>query len=165
MQERCKRSRFNLWGQEDPLGEGTETHSSILAWRMPWTEETGGLQSKESDTTWSDFAQRQRGRMGWRVEGRFKREETHVHLWLISVVIWQKQIQHCKAIILQFKIKSFFLKLTSPFLSQWTISNQLVLPQLQFGRVPRVLPPSSQHQLNKILLQRGLYSILWGSLL
>ena len=32
-------------GQEDPLQEGTATHSSILAWRIPWTEEPGGLQS------------------------------------------------------------------------------------------------------------------------
>ena len=29
---------------EDPLEEGIETHSSILAWRIPWTEEPGGLQ-------------------------------------------------------------------------------------------------------------------------
>ena len=32
-------------GQEDPLEEGTATHSSILAWRIPRTEEPGGLQS------------------------------------------------------------------------------------------------------------------------
>ena len=32
-------------GLEDPLEEGTATHSSILAWRIPWTEEPGGLQS------------------------------------------------------------------------------------------------------------------------
>ena len=32
-------------GREDPLEEGMATHSSILAWRMPWTEEPGGLQS------------------------------------------------------------------------------------------------------------------------
>ena len=32
-------------GQEDPLEEEMETHSSILAWRIPWTEEPGGLQS------------------------------------------------------------------------------------------------------------------------
>ena len=31
-------------GQEDSLEEGVATHSSILAWRMPWTEEPGGLQ-------------------------------------------------------------------------------------------------------------------------
>ena len=32
-------------GQEDPLEEETTTQSSILAWRIPWTEEPGGLQS------------------------------------------------------------------------------------------------------------------------
>ena len=35
--------RFLGW--EDPLEEGIATHSSILAWRIPWTEEPGGLQS------------------------------------------------------------------------------------------------------------------------
>ena len=30
-------------GQEDPLGKGMATHSSILAWRIPWTEEPGRL--------------------------------------------------------------------------------------------------------------------------
>ena len=41
-------------GQEDPLEEGVETHSSILAWRIRWTEEPGRLQSiglQELDTT------------------------------------------------------------------------------------------------------------------
>ena len=32
-------------GREDPLEEGKATHSSILAWRISWTEEAGGLQS------------------------------------------------------------------------------------------------------------------------
>ena len=32
-------------GQEDPLEEGMATHSRILAWRIPWTEEPGELQS------------------------------------------------------------------------------------------------------------------------
>ena len=39
---------------EDVLEEETATHSSVLAWRIPWTEEPGGLQSvgsQESDTT------------------------------------------------------------------------------------------------------------------
>ena len=35
--------------QEDPLEEGISTHSSIFAWRIPWTEELGG--QKELDTT------------------------------------------------------------------------------------------------------------------
>ena len=46
--------RFLGW--EDPLEKGMATYSSILAWRIPWTEEAGGLQSiewgrKESDMT------------------------------------------------------------------------------------------------------------------
>ena len=35
-------------GQEDLLEKGMATHSSILAWRIPWTEEPGGLQSMRS---------------------------------------------------------------------------------------------------------------------
>ena len=35
-------------GGEDPLEEEMATHSSILAWRIPWTEEPGGMQSMES---------------------------------------------------------------------------------------------------------------------
>ena len=35
-------------GQEDPLEEGMATHSSILAWEIPWTEEPGRLQSMGS---------------------------------------------------------------------------------------------------------------------
>ena len=49
MQETSVRSL----GQEDPLEKEMATHSSILAWRIPWMEEPGGLQSmghKESDT-------------------------------------------------------------------------------------------------------------------
>ena len=41
-------------GREDPLEKEMATHSDILAWRIPWTEEPGGLQSvglQESDTT------------------------------------------------------------------------------------------------------------------
>jgi len=36
------------WGWEDSLEEGMATHSNILAWRIPWTEEPGGLQSRGS---------------------------------------------------------------------------------------------------------------------
>ena len=44
-------------GWEDPLEKGTAAHSSILAWRIPWTEEPGGLQSMglQSQTQLSDF--------------------------------------------------------------------------------------------------------------
>ena len=41
-------------GQEDPLEEGMATHSSTLAWRIPRTEETGGLQSVVSQRVGHD---------------------------------------------------------------------------------------------------------------
>ena len=37
-------------GRKDPLEKGMATHSSILAWRIPWTEEAGGLQSMGSQS-------------------------------------------------------------------------------------------------------------------
>ena len=60
MAQRLKRlpATWETWvrslGREDPLEKEMATHSSILAWRIPWTEELGGLQSmghKESGTT------------------------------------------------------------------------------------------------------------------
>jgi len=36
---------ITILGQEDPLKEGKATHSSVLAWKIPWIEEPGGLQS------------------------------------------------------------------------------------------------------------------------
>ena len=48
-------TRVQSLGQEDPLEKGIATHSSILAWEIPWTEDPGKLESmgspKESDTT------------------------------------------------------------------------------------------------------------------
>ena len=42
MQE-WQQTQVQSLGQEDPLEEGMAAHSSILAWRIPWTEEPGGL--------------------------------------------------------------------------------------------------------------------------
>ena len=41
-------------GQEDPFGEDMATHSSVLAWKIPWTEEPGRLQSKGSQRVGQD---------------------------------------------------------------------------------------------------------------
>ena len=41
-------------GQEHPLVKEMATHSSILAWRIPWTEEPGGVQSMGSQGIWQD---------------------------------------------------------------------------------------------------------------
>ena len=49
MQE-TKETWVQFLDQEDPLEEGVATYSSILAWRIPWTEEPGGLQSMGSQS-------------------------------------------------------------------------------------------------------------------
>ena len=41
-------TRVRSLGQEDPLEKGMATHSNILAWRIPWTEEPGGVPSMGS---------------------------------------------------------------------------------------------------------------------
>ena len=58
---RCRRQETHVWslGGEDPLEEGMATHSSILAWRIPWAEEPGGLWSIGSQRhrhDWSNLA-------------------------------------------------------------------------------------------------------------
>ena len=63
-------------GQEDPLEENTATHSSIFDWRIPWTEEPGGLQSMGSqrvEHNWSNLAQTHR--MYWYIYKRFLRSD------------------------------------------------------------------------------------------
>ena len=47
-------TRVQFLGREDPLEKEMAIHSNILAWKIPWTEEPGGLQSmgwQETDTT------------------------------------------------------------------------------------------------------------------
>ena len=48
------RGTGSILGQEDPLEEGTATHFSSLAWRIPWTEEPGRLQSMGSQRVGHD---------------------------------------------------------------------------------------------------------------
>ena len=53
MQE-TEETRVQSLGWEDPLEEEMATHSSILAWRLPWTEEPDGLQSMGSQIVGHD---------------------------------------------------------------------------------------------------------------
>ena len=52
--------RVPILGWEDPLGEGMETHSSILARRIPWTKEPGQLQSMGLQRVGHDLVAKQR---------------------------------------------------------------------------------------------------------
>ena len=75
-------TRVQSLGQEDPLVKGMATHSSILAWRIPWTEEPGGLQSMGS----------QRVRYNW-ATNRHNRIDTV--LWL-GLPWWLRRAQTVK---------------------------------------------------------------------
>ena len=66
----CRRHEMQVrsLGQEDPLEEGMATHSSILAWRIPWTGEAGRLQSvglQRVGNDWSGLALTQHTRPKW----------------------------------------------------------------------------------------------------
>ena len=52
--QETQETRVQFLGEEGPLEEGVATHSSILAWRIPWTEEPGGLQSMGSQRVGHD---------------------------------------------------------------------------------------------------------------
>ena len=54
-----KETQVRFVGQEDPLKEEMATHSSILAWEIPWTEDTGGLQSMGLQTAGNDWVNTQ----------------------------------------------------------------------------------------------------------
>ena len=53
MQE-TQETRVLSLGREDPLEEGMATHSNILGWKIPWTEEPRGLQSMRSQRVGRD---------------------------------------------------------------------------------------------------------------
>ena len=59
--------RVQSLGQEDPLEKDMATHSSILAWRIPWTEEPGRIQSMGSQRVRHDLASKQQQRLGVKV--------------------------------------------------------------------------------------------------
>ena len=49
----CPETQIQSLGREDPLEKEMATHSSILAWEIPWTEEPGGLQSTGWQKGWT----------------------------------------------------------------------------------------------------------------
>ena len=58
-------------GRQDPLEKGMATHSNILAWRIPWTEEIGGLQSMGLQTVEHDWATNSTTTPRWSQDLRF----------------------------------------------------------------------------------------------
>ena len=68
-------TRVGSLGQEDTLEKGMATHSSILAWRIPWTEEPGGLQSIESQ------------RIGHNLS-----DLAHIHIFTLFKILFPKSL-------------------------------------------------------------------------
>jgi len=90
-------------GWEDPLEEGMATHSSILAWRIPWAEETGGLQSMRSQRVGHDWVTkythaglRLRPELGWgSQENCFNVESLMGHRengFLHEISVWELEL-------------------------------------------------------------------------
>jgi len=52
----CRRHGFDAWVGKILLRKEMGTHSSVLAWRIPWTEEPGGLQSMGSQKRWTQLS-------------------------------------------------------------------------------------------------------------
>ena len=56
MHDLLKEIRVQSLSQKDPLEKEMATHSSILAWEIPWTEEPGGLQSMGLQKSWTELS-------------------------------------------------------------------------------------------------------------
>ena len=80
------RATGSISGQEDPLEEGMATHSSILAWRIPWTEEPGELLgSQRVRHDWSDLA---------RAHIRYLWNLLHAKYWALHMLLFIFSIAH-----------------------------------------------------------------------
>ena len=100
----CRRHKFNP--QEDPLEKEMAPHSSILAWKIPWTEEPGGLQSMGSQKCWTQLVTKQQQQIYVYMCVRvYISVCVCVYIQLIHFAVQQKIAQHCKATIFQCKLK------------------------------------------------------------
>ena len=92
---RCKREmRVRSRGQEGPLEEGMANHCSILAWRIPWTEELGRLQSMRSQRVrhnWSDLA-RTHTHISYLISLGFPEDQRHDLFYFISCIVQYVQV-------------------------------------------------------------------------
>ena len=72
-------------GQEEPLEKEMATHSSILGWEIPWTEEPGGLQSMESQRVRDDLATKQQQQSCYICKYKHNRIFSFMLLWFIFI--------------------------------------------------------------------------------
>ena len=105
-------------GGGDPLEEGMATHPSILAWRIPWTEEPGRLQSIGLQRVWSDLA------------------SMHILIivWHLKIVLFLECFKICPAPLTHWQVKD----LLPNFIPQLCIFRAVLIHLL--NRLPSALP-------------------------
>ena len=87
-------------GQEDPLKEGMATYSSILAWRISWTEEPGRLQSMGLQRIRHDWAANTSHFQGTFVLKRGSRSQTRsIMQGRMGQVLWEKFLDKCLSLL------------------------------------------------------------------
>ena len=95
---------FQSLGREDPLKEGMATHSSILAWRISWTEEPGGLQSMELQRVrhnWSDLACTHTHMLyyNW-----CQNQDRYLHTCLLLLLDCELEGKNCAVLVSRFQV-------------------------------------------------------------
>ena len=76
-------------GWEDPLEKSMATHSSILAWRIPWTEEPGVLQSTRSERVGHDLAtEEQQKQENWKTN----KQHLYIETMQLLFVAWANNV-------------------------------------------------------------------------
>ena len=127
-----------LWsqGREDPLEKEMANHSSILAWRIPWTQESGRIQSMGSQRVGHDWANidrikpnKEMGTCLWGISeqlrdssGRHSLKLFIIYLALLICIIWIKNI-HLNKTYNQRKKRGVFAE--GPFVPELTPTNNL----------------------------------------
>ena len=103
-------------GREDCLEEEMTTHSSILAWKIPWTEEPGGLQSVESQRVGHDWVTKQQGPQ----KGLLK-----LTYWASSASLTFFPVLNCRFYLFLENLPVFILCVHSVILFLWFSSHLL----------------------------------------
>ena len=128
-------------GCEDPLEKGMAIHSSILAWRIPWTEEPGRLQSMESQRAGHDWVTEHEGKEGLVVSKK------------------KKVIISIQKIITAFSSREFIYPVPSSFVFSFLRKvNVLSLPKPLFNFITWQLRTKQSNDLQSTLIFR------WGVL-
>ena len=83
-------------GQEDPLEEGMATHSSIVSWRIPWTEEPGGLQTTGAQRVRYDWSNLIHTRELVNAISTVPEQRERPTVSLNGIICYRNYVHHCR---------------------------------------------------------------------